>query len=152
MMRTTKNTPRNSLRREGRWQGHQDKPARARGLTRPRVLVFTRLAEPIPCGVATEIPQAVPQIPQRHSSKLIRSGYRTFGVATEFFNWKFIVIRHFPQSNHPLTCAYVMSTKTTTHDAMIQAARLISALENGVSEQIKAACKLAAEVKIESKS
>ena len=55
----------------------------------------------------------------------------------------------FPQADHPLTLAYIAGTRATTHDAMVQAARLIRALEILTTGCEVDACKLAAEVLME---
>jgi hypothetical protein len=56
-----------------------------------------------------------------------------------------------PQQNNPLTQAYVSSTRVTTHEGMVQAARLIRELEKSRSGCEIDQCKLAAEVLIERK-
>ena len=57
----------------------------------------------------------------------------------------------FPQQNNPLTQAYVSSTRVTTHDGMVQAARLIHELEKSRTGCEIDQCKLAAEVLVERK-
>lgn len=52
----------------------------------------------------------------------------------------------FPQANNLLTQAYLMGARVTTHDAMIQAARLIRELEKNRTGCEVDQCKLAAEV------
>jgi hypothetical protein len=55
----------------------------------------------------------------------------------------------FPQANNPLTQAYVLSTRVTTHESLVQAARLIHELEKSRTGCEIDQCKLAAEVLIE---
>lgn len=57
----------------------------------------------------------------------------------------------FPQANNPLTQAYVLSTRVTTHESLVQAARLIRELEKSRTGCEIDQCKLAAEVLIERK-
>jgi hypothetical protein len=57
----------------------------------------------------------------------------------------------FPQENNPLTQAYILSTRVTTHESLVQAARLIRELESARSGCEVDQCKLAAEVLIERK-
>ena len=57
----------------------------------------------------------------------------------------------FPQQNNPLTQAYILSTRVTTHESLVQAARLIRELENNRTGCEVDQCKLAAEVLIERK-
>jgi hypothetical protein len=57
----------------------------------------------------------------------------------------------FPQANNPLTQAYVLSTRVTTQESMMQAARLIRELEKSRTSCEIDQCKLAAEVLIERK-
>jgi hypothetical protein len=54
----------------------------------------------------------------------------------------------FPKADHPLTLAYIAGARAATHDAMVQAARLIRELEKRSGCEVDA-CKLAAEVLIE---
>lgn len=56
-----------------------------------------------------------------------------------------------PQQNNPLTQAYILSTRVTTHESLVQAARLIHELEKGKTGCEVDQCKLAAEVLIERK-
>ena len=55
----------------------------------------------------------------------------------------------FPEQNNPLTLALIQSTRARTHEQMIQAARLIRALESRVTSCEADRCRLAAEVLIE---
>lgn len=57
----------------------------------------------------------------------------------------------FPQQNNPLTQAYILSTRVTTHEDLVQAARLIRELESSRTSCEIDQCKLAAEVLIERK-
>jgi hypothetical protein len=57
----------------------------------------------------------------------------------------------FPQANNPLTQAYVLGTRVTTHESMAQAARLIRELEKSRTGCEIDQCKLAAEVLVERK-
>ena len=57
----------------------------------------------------------------------------------------------FPQANNPLTQAYILSTRVTTQESMMQAARLIRELEKSRTGCEIDQCKLAAEVLIERK-
>jgi len=59
--------------------------------------------------------------------------------------------RAFPESDHPLTLALIQSTRATTHIDMVQAARLIRALESKLTGCEVDRCRLAAEVLIERK-
>lgn len=56
-----------------------------------------------------------------------------------------------PQQDNPLTRAYVSSTRVTTHEGMVQAARLIHELEKSRTGCEIDQCKLAAEVLVERK-
>ena len=55
----------------------------------------------------------------------------------------------FPESQNPLTLALIQSTRVKTHEQMIQAARLIRALEAQLTGCEVDRCRLAAEVLIE---
>lgn len=55
----------------------------------------------------------------------------------------------FPEQNNPLTLALIQSTRVKTHEQMIQAARLIRALESRATGCEADRCRLAAEVLIE---
>jgi hypothetical protein len=55
----------------------------------------------------------------------------------------------FPESKNPLTLALIQSTRVQTHEQMIQAARLIRALESRAIGCEVDRCRLAAEVLIE---
>lgn len=57
----------------------------------------------------------------------------------------------FPQQNNPLTRAYILSTRVTTHESLVQAARLIRELESTRTSCEIDQCKLAAEVLVERK-
>ena len=57
--------------------------------------------------------------------------------------------RAFPESDNPLTLALIQSTRATTHADIIQAARLIRALESQLTGCEVYRCRLAAEVLIE---
>lgn len=54
-----------------------------------------------------------------------------------------------PYQDHPLTRAYILSTKATEQNQLAETMRLIRQLENMMKPQEVAACKLAAEVLIE---
>jgi hypothetical protein len=56
-----------------------------------------------------------------------------------------------PNLNHPLTLAHIAGARATTHQAMMDAARLIHALEKDATEQTIASCRVAAEILIERK-
>jgi hypothetical protein len=57
----------------------------------------------------------------------------------------------FPQTNNPLTQAYILGTRATTQESLLQAARLIRELEKSRTGCEIDQCKLAAEVLIERK-
>ena len=57
----------------------------------------------------------------------------------------------FPEAQHPLTLALIHSTQVRTHADMIQAARLIRALEFKLTGCEVDRCRLAAEVLLERK-
>jgi|GEM_PF-4130854 len=57
----------------------------------------------------------------------------------------------FPEAQNPLTLALIQSTRVKTHEQMIQAARLIRALEDQLTGCEVDRCRLAAEVLIERK-
>jgi hypothetical protein len=59
--------------------------------------------------------------------------------------------RPFPFAGDPLTLALIASTRAADHAAMVQAVRLIHALENSRTGCEVEACRLAAEVLIERK-
>lgn len=61
-------------------------------------------------------------------------------------------MKPFPEQNNPLTLALIQSTRVTTHSDMVQAARLIRALESKLTGCEVDRCRLAAEVLIERKS
>jgi len=54
-----------------------------------------------------------------------------------------------PQHDHPLTLAYIASTKAASQAGISQAMRLVRSLERDASVTLVAQCKLAAEVLIE---
>jgi hypothetical protein len=54
-----------------------------------------------------------------------------------------------PYHDHPLTRAYILSTRTTEQKQLAESMRLIHQLELMMKPQEVAACKLAAEVLIE---
>jgi hypothetical protein len=54
-----------------------------------------------------------------------------------------------PNQTHPLTLAHIAGARATTYQAMVDAARLIQALEKEATEQTIAACRVAAEILIE---
>lgn len=56
-----------------------------------------------------------------------------------------------PNQNHPLTLAHIAGAMATTHAAMVNAVKLIRALEKDATEQTIAACKDAAELFINRK-
>jgi hypothetical protein len=55
----------------------------------------------------------------------------------------------FPEAEHPLTRAYLIGARARTHEQMREALGLTFALEKVATEQLKAACKLAAEILLE---
>lgn len=57
----------------------------------------------------------------------------------------------FPEADNPLTRAYLIGARARTHEKMREALGLTIALEKQASEQLKAACKLAAEILLERK-
>jgi hypothetical protein len=57
----------------------------------------------------------------------------------------------FPESDNPLTLALIQSTRVQTHTDMVQAVRLIRALESKLTGCEVDRCRLAAEVLIERK-
>lgn len=54
-----------------------------------------------------------------------------------------------PYAEHPLTRVFISSAQAKTYAEMRQALALIDTLSRGESEQVIAACKLAAEVFLE---
>jgi hypothetical protein len=56
-----------------------------------------------------------------------------------------------PNQNHPLTLAHIAGARAATHSAMVNAVKLIHALEKDATEQTIASCKVAAEILIERK-
>jgi hypothetical protein len=60
-------------------------------------------------------------------------------------------MKPFPEQNNPLTLALIQSTRAKTHEDMVQAARLIRALEFKLTGCEVDRCRLAAEVLIERK-
>jgi hypothetical protein len=60
-------------------------------------------------------------------------------------------MKTFPESDNPLTLALIQSTRAKTHEDMVQAARLIRALEFKLTGCEVDRCRLAAEVLIERK-
>lgn len=58
-------------------------------------------------------------------------------------------MQNFPESENPLTLALIQSTRVKNHADMVQAARLIRALESQRKSCEIARCRLAAEVLIE---
>ena len=56
---------------------------------------------------------------------------------------------NFPEAGNPLTRAYIIGARARTHDQMREALGLTFALEKVATEQLKAACKLAAEILLE---
>lgn len=58
-------------------------------------------------------------------------------------------MQNFPESQNPLTLALIQSTRATTHTDMVQAARLIRALESKLTGCEVDRCRLAAEVLLE---
>lgn len=54
-----------------------------------------------------------------------------------------------PYHDHPLTRAYILSTRATEHKQLAESMRLIRQLEAMMKPQEVAGCKLAAEVLIE---
>jgi uncharacterized protein (DUF1778 family) len=57
----------------------------------------------------------------------------------------------FPEAENPLTRAYLIGAKARTHQQMRDALRLAATLEGQATDQLKAACKLAAEILLERK-
>jgi len=55
----------------------------------------------------------------------------------------------FPEADNPLTRAYLIGARARTHDQMRTALGLAAALEKQYTDQLKAACKLAAEILLE---
>jgi hypothetical protein len=55
----------------------------------------------------------------------------------------------FPQADNPLTRAYLIGARAKTHEQMREALGLTSTLEKQSTDQLKAACKLAAEILLE---
>jgi len=56
---------------------------------------------------------------------------------------------NFPEADNPLTCAYLIGARARTHNQMREALGLTAALEKQSTDQLKAACKLAAEILLE---
>ena len=54
-----------------------------------------------------------------------------------------------PNENHPLTLAYIAGARSREYEPMRQAMRLIQSLERDATEQLRAQCKLAAEILME---
>ena len=54
-----------------------------------------------------------------------------------------------PNEQHPLTLAYIGGARSREYEPMRQAMRLIQGLERDATEQLRAQCKLAADVLIE---
>jgi hypothetical protein len=59
--------------------------------------------------------------------------------------------RAFPESENPLTLALIQSTRVKTHEDMVQAARLIRAMESKLTGCEVDRCRLAADVLLERK-
>lgn len=63
----------------------------------------------------------------------------------------FLIARKMPNQNHPLTRAYMLGARATSHASMSEAMRLIHACERAADRLTIDQCKLAAEILIERK-
>jgi hypothetical protein len=63
----------------------------------------------------------------------------------------FLIARQMPNQNHPLTRAYMLGARATSHASMSEAMRLIHACERAADRLTIDQCKLAAEILIERK-